>query len=64
MLKAPIIIKIIPLISFNGIVCKYAFANVPARTAIADDKTNAPADAQKTTKGVVFLSVENNNVAI
>ena len=64
MLNPPIIIKTIPLINFNGIICKYVFANVPARTAIAEDKTSAPADAQKIINGVAFLSVANNNVAI
>lgn len=64
MLRPPIIIKIIPLINFNGIICKYIFANVPARTAIAEDKIKAPADAQNITKGDIFLSVVNNNVAI
>ena len=64
MLKPPIIINNIPLINFNGIACKYVFAIVPARTAIAEDRINAPADAQNIINGVVFLSVANNNVAI
>ena len=64
MLSPPIIIKTIPLINFNGIACKYVFANVPARTAIAEDNTSAPADAQNIRNGVEFLSVANSNVAI
>jgi len=54
----------IPAISFRGIYCKYVFAKVPARTAIADDKTKAPAEARKIIVGDNFEFVANNNVAI
>lgn len=54
----------IPAISFKGMYCKYVFAQVPARTAIADDRTKAPAEAKKTIVGDNFEFVANNNVAI
>ena len=64
MVQAPIKIKQIPLINFNGTCCKYVLATVPANTAIAEDKTNAPAEAKKIYIGETFESVANNNVAI
>ncbi len=39
-------------------------ARLPASTAIADDKTNAPADAKKTAKGESLESVAKRSVAI